>query len=181
MLSPQPQPSIAPPLRTEYPPYFQQYMNELPPGDILPLMRRQIADVSALLGSLSDQQALHRYAPGKWSVKEVVGHMIDAERVFTYRAMCFARGERQSLPGFDEDAWIASADFDGRALRSLLDELRQVRAASLAMFEGMGPNTLDRRGIANNRVTTVRSVPFILAGHVQHHTRILRERYLAGA
>lgn len=181
MPSTQTAPRIAAPLRTEYPPYFHQYLTELPAGDILSLLRRQVASLVADIGGLDDKRALYRYAPSKWSIKEVVGHMIDAERVFAYRAMCFARGEGQSLPGFDEDAWVAAADFDRRSLPGLLEELRQVRAASLAMFEAMEPGVFDRRGIANNRVTSVRAVPFVLGGHVEHHTRILRERYLPGA
>lgn len=178
MSSPAPRLAVAPPLPTEYPAYFKQYMAEVPVGDILPLLERQVRDTVALLGGLNDKQALHRYAPGKWSVKEVLGHVIDSERVFAYRAMAFARGERQSLPGYDEDSWVAAASFDARPLPGLLDELQRVRAATVAMFAGMADETWNRVGTANNRATSVRSMPFILAGHERHHVRILRERYL---
>lgn len=166
---------------TECAPFYQNYINELPEGDIfevLEVLTEQLQQVDVLLGSLDDKQARHRYAPGKWSIKEVVGHLIDAERMFAYRAMCFARNDPGPLPGMDENAYVQYANFDGRNFHDLLDEFRYVRLASISFFKSLDPESQMRRGMASGCEFTVRAFPFIIAGHAKHHFKILKERYL---
>jgi hypothetical protein len=166
----------------EFAPFFAGYVeaaSAAAAGDLLALLDRQVADIRALLGSFGEERGGYRYAPGKWSVKEVVGHMTDAERVFCYRAMRAARGDETPLPSFDENAWVAAAGFDRRPLHDLVDELVAVRAGSVLLFGGLEAEMFDRRGVAGGKPFTVRAAVYIVAGHVAHHLRILRERYLA--
>ncbi|MFQ5676180.1 MAG: DinB family protein, partial [bacterium] len=142
--------------------------------EALKSQRREMLD---LLSSLNEEQALYRYAEGKWSVKEIVGHLIDAERVFVYRAMCFARKETAFLPGMDENYYVKNANFDKRALADLLDEYQNVRAATISFFANMDAETGLRRGTANESEFTVRSLLCIIAGHERHHLNFLKERY----
>jgi hypothetical protein len=120
---------------------------------------------------------LHRYAPGKWSVREVFGHLGDGERVFGYRAACISRGDRTPLPRFDENLYVANAAFDHTAVAVLADELLHLRAANLAMLRRLDAEAWKRVGTASERSISVRALSFIMAGHVRHHLRILRERY----
>ena len=171
---------IARPAADEYAPYFGRYIEQVGDGDVLDGLRRQVDDTAALVGKLGDRDADFRYADGKWSIKEVIGHMADTERIMVYRALCFARGETASLPGFDENEYVAHAKFAGRALADLLAEFRLVRAATVALFAGLDAEELERRGTANNRPYSVRSLVYIIAGHERHHAKILAERYLPG-
>jgi uncharacterized damage-inducible protein DinB len=166
---------------SEYAPFFATYIDHCPPGDVLATLAGQIDETCALLGDLSDDAARYRYAPDKWSIKEVIGHVTDTERIMVYRAVCFARGETGMLPGFDENAYVANANFDARSLADLLAELRTVRAATLAFFSSLNEAELERRGRANQRDYSVRVFPFVVAGHERHHVKILRERYLPNA
>jgi uncharacterized damage-inducible protein DinB len=170
--------SITRPAADEYAPYFGRYLEQVPDGDVLDSLRRQVDDTEALVGKLGDRDAGFRYANGKWSIKEVIGHVADTERIMVYRALCFARGETAGLPGFDENEYVAHAKFAARRLGDMLAELRLVRAATVAFFAGLDAEELLRRGTANNRAYSVRSVAFIVAGHERHHARILAERYL---
>jgi hypothetical protein len=170
--------AIPRPAPDEYVPYFGGYIGEVPPGDVLEILERQMVETQDLLRSLPASRAMHRYAPGKWSIKEVVGHLSDTERIFTYRALCFSRGERAPLPGFAEDEYVAAAGFDTRSLADLARELETVRAATLTLFRGLSDELLLRRGTANAKPYTVRAIAFIIAGHERHHVRVLRERYL---
>ena len=169
---------IGRPAPAEYAPYFGTYIDKVGDGDILALLRKQIGETMSSLASLSDQDAMFRYAPGKWSVKEVVGHISDTERIFVYRALCFARNEKQALPGFDENEFVAAASFDDRPFADHLAELQAVRAASLAFFSGLNEKELGRTGLANQKPFSVRAIPYIVAGHEKHHVGVLRERYL---
>lgn len=164
----------------EYAPYFERYVSKVPPGgsDILGQLSKQIDDTVALFGSLSDAQAEFRYGPDKWTVKQVVGHMADTERIFCYRALCFARGETAELPGFDENTYAANAHVGSRRIADIIAEFRAVRAATVALFSGLDAEELMRRGKANGRPYSVRAVPYIIAGHERHHGDIFRERYL---
>ncbi len=165
------------PEATEYGPFYGTYISLVPDGELLTILEDQRRDTQRLLGALPDAKALHRYAPGKWSVKEVVGHVTDSERVFSYRALRFARGDAQSLAGFDEKAWVPAAGFDGRSLPDLLAELDAVRRATIALLRGFDAAALARKGTANNREITVRALAYVIAGHERHHVGILRERY----
>ena len=171
--------TIPRPDATEYAPYYGTYVGKVPDGDLLELLERQRRETQNLLAGLSDTQALHRYAPGKWSMKEVVGHLMDSERVFCYRALRFARADEKPLQGFDEKAWVPAGSFDARPLADLAAELDAVRRATIALFRGFDAAALARKGTANNNEVTVRALAWIVAGHERHHVAILRERYLA--
>lgn len=165
------------PAASEYGPFYKNYISQVPDGDLLTILDDQRRDTQRLLGALPEAKALHRYAPGKWSVKEVVGHVTDSERVFSYRALRFARGDAQPLAGFDETAWVPAAAFDRRSLPDLLVELEAVRRATIALFRGCDAAALARKGMANNLEITVRALAYVIAGHERHHVGILRERY----
>ena len=172
--------TIARPASTEYVPYFAHYVDLVPEGNILDILRRQVDETAALVGKLSDRDADFRYADGKWSIKEVMGHLVDAERIFLYRAVCFARGEPNELPGWDENDYVARAKFGARRLADLVAELRTARADAVSFFAGLDAEELLRRGSANKREYSVRAIAYIAAGHERHHANILRERYLPG-
>ena len=171
--------TTARPAPTEYAPYYAGYVRLVPDGDVLDTLERQLGDTVHLLGGVSEARADHRYAADKWSIKEVVGHIVDTERIFAYRALCFARGDAGPLPGFDQDAYVANADLAGRTLRDLVGELVHVRRGNIFMFRGMGDEAGARAGVANAVTFTVRAIPWVLAGHERHHVAILREKYLA--
>ena len=171
-------PTIARPTTTEYAPYYQKYLDHVPDGDILDLLEHQLGDTVHLLSGVSEEKADHRYADGKWTVKEVVGHMVDTERVFAYRALCFARGDAGPFPGFEQDDYVATGGFAARALRDLVGEFVHVRRGNLHMLRGLPPAAWAREGIASNVRFTVRAMPYIMAGHERHHVKILREKYL---
>lgn len=172
-------PAIARPQADEHIPYYGKYIALVPDGDLVGTLRAQIESTLALLGSIPEARASHRYAPGKWSIKEVVGHMTDVERVMTYRALRIARGDTTPLPGFDENAWVPVAHAEARSLASLAHELAEVRRATLAFFETVDATAAARRGTANDSPISVRALAYIVAGHEIHHVKILRERYLS--
>ncbi len=163
----------------EHAAYYRTYIEQVPDGDLLDLLRRQVEETAALLAGVSERDAGFRYAAGKWTIRDVVGHVADAERIFAYRALCFARGEPGELPGFEENDYVANAKFAQRPLGDLVAELRAVRAATVALFSGLDSEELRREGTANGKPFTVRSLAWIVAGHERHHTKILAERYLA--
>lgn len=167
------------PVADECAAFYQKYIDEVPDGaDILQTLSLQLSEMGTLLSPLDEQRALFRYAPGKWSIKEVVGHMTDAERVFSYRAMCFARKDAGPLPGMDENVYVQSAHFDRRDLSSLLDEYENQRRCNSSLFASLSDDVLMRRGVASGCEFTVRSLVYIIAGHERHHLNVLRERYL---
>ena len=170
--------TLARPAPGTYLPYTQAYI-DLVPADAEPLaqLRQQAAELHRELAGLTEAQALMRYAPGKWTPKEVLLHLTDAERIFTYRALRFARADAQELPGFDENEFAAHSEANDRSMSDLLTEYHAVRAATLAFFGGLHAGQLDRAGRANGGPVAVRSLLYITAGHEQHHLRILRERY----
>ncbi len=163
----------------EFPPYYQGYVDAAPPGDVVATLEDQRAETVALLRGLTEAQGAHRYASGKWSVKEVVGHLSDAERVFAHRALRFARNDPATLPGFDENAWVPAGGFDRRTTGELADEWEAVRRATLALFRSLDDAAAARRGVANKNPVSVRALAWICLGHTAHHLRILRERYLS--
>ncbi|HMH84234.1 MAG TPA: DinB family protein [Gemmatimonadales bacterium] len=169
---PRPEPS-------EYAPHYETYISKVPEGNLLKALEDQRRETQQLLGGLSEAKALHRYAPDKWSIKEVLGHVMDSERVFCYRALRFARADGSPLPGFDEKAWVPAGRFDGRSLKDLAAELDAVRRATIALLSSLDAEALTRRGTANNNPITVRALAWIIAGHERHHLGIVRERYLA--
>ena len=166
-----------PPAPDEFAAYYAGYVARVPSGDVLATLARQIADTRRLVEEFGEARADHRYAPGKWTVREVVGHLADTERVFAYRAMRVARGDTTPLPAFDENAFVAHANFGRRPLADVLAELEIVRQATLALVRGLDDDALLRRGTASNNPITPRAVAYITAGHELHHTAILRDHY----
>jgi uncharacterized damage-inducible protein DinB len=171
-------PAFARPASDEHAPYYSRYVDRVPEGDVLDLIERQAQETADFLRGIPAHLHEHRYAEGKWSIKEVVGHLADTERVFAYRALRFARGDQTPLAGFDENAYTPAGEFDARGFASLVDEWLSVRRATVSLLRGLPPGAELRRGRANDQEISVRALAWVLAGHVIHHTGILRERYL---
>lgn len=159
--------------------FYHTYLDAITyEGDVRDILLAQMAELQDLLRHLGEEKALFRYAPGKWSIKECLGHMIDTERVFAFRAMCFARGDNGPLPGMDQDQYVRGAGFDDRQLEDLLSEYRFLRQSSVMLFEGFSEKAGRRRGTASNCEFSARVFAWIIAGHERHHIKILKERYL---
>jgi hypothetical protein len=165
----------------EHAPYHSTYFAHVPDGDILVALRVQLDEALALGRSIPASLHTHRYAPGKWSVAELFGHVTDLERAFGLRAMCFARKDPGPLPSVDEDPYVAAASFDDRGLASILEELEHLRRANLALYASFDEPALERRGTASGHVMSVRGMMYLTAGHAAHHLDVLRKRYLVGA
>ncbi|MBD2716108.1 DinB family protein [Microvirga sp. STR05] len=168
---------ITPPAATEYAPYYGTYVR-LVTGDPLAALQAQPAELRRLLTGLTEQQGQFRYASGKWSIKEMLVHMIDTERIFAYRALRIARGDTTPLPGFEQDDYVPASEADSRSLTSILHEYDTVRAATLSLLESLSEAQLGRQGTASGQPVSVRAMNFIIAGHEAHHLHILQERYL---
>ena len=163
----------------EYATYYEKYVRLVPDGDIAETLARQFDDSLRVYRDISSEQSGFSYAPGKWTIRQLLGHVSDAERVFQYRAVAFARGETKPLPGFDQDIWMQGVDFDARNWDSLVDELSLVRASTVALFRSLGDAALSRRGVASDNPVSVRALGYITAGHERHHLSILQTSYLA--
>jgi hypothetical protein len=172
--------TIPRPAADEHIEYYGRYIAQAPGDDALEALRETGDSLTRLVQGLDETMALHRYAPGKWSVKEVLNHITDGERVFGYRALRFARADQTPLPGFDETTWVPNANSDRRPLAEIVDEFRLVRAASLAMFRSFDAEAILRRGEANGHGISVRALAWIIAGHSRHHENLFRERYGLG-
>lgn len=172
---------ITRPSPEEYAPYYETYLQHVPADvDVLALLAAQGAAMALVVASVTAKQAEFRYAPGKWSVKQVLAHLADTERVFVFRALWFARGEEAPLPGMDENLWAETAGADARAVADFGVELAALRRHSLDLFASLPTQAWQRRGVASERTLSVRAVPWIVAGHERHHLDILRERYGVG-
>lgn len=165
------------PAPTEYAPAYADYVSLVPEDDILAAIEAQASETQKLLAPLDDLRAGYRYADGKWSVKEVIGHLTDAERIFGYRALAIARGDAQPLPGFDENAYVRHASFDTWKVAELAEAYALARRTNVVFFQNLPEEAWDRRGTANHNAVSVRALAWILVGHERHHVRILRERY----
>lgn len=169
------------PMDGEFADYAKPDLDFVLGDDAVEALRATAAETIALLSPLDETFVSGwSYAPGKWTIKQIVGHLADDERIFAYRALCIARGDTRPLPGFDEEEYMASVDFESRTLRSLIDEFRVVREATIALLEPMSAEEWVRRGIVNGYEASVRGLAFHVAGHELHHVRVLHERYLAG-
>src|SRR5215475_3650423 len=162
----------------EYPAYSQMYIDTVQGADILRVFSEQLETTVNLLAKVDDQVAgTFAYAPGKWTIKQILGHIIDAERIFAYRALRIARNDSTPLPGFEQDDYVSFAGSNERSLASLLDEFKVVRQSTIALFGSVPQNAWPRKGSANNHAVTVRGIAFQVAGHEAHHVKILREKY----
>jgi hypothetical protein len=165
----QPQPNV-------YPAWAERYIS-LVEGDVLNVLERQAYEFPDFINSLTDK-ADFAYQPGKWTIKQLIGHMIDTERILVYRLTCFARGEQAPLASFDEDSYVSHAHFQDRSLHSLSEEFSLLRKGNMYLFNSLQEEELNRTGIASGLRISVAALCFVVAGHVIHHTRIIKERYL---
>jgi hypothetical protein len=169
--------AIERPKADEHSPYFSRYIDRVPEGNLVALLETQLADTLALLRRVPRDREDFAYADGKWTVKEVVGHLSDCERVFAYRALSIARKDPTELASFDENAWVANANFGRLGLADLVDEFNSVRQSTLRLAKNLSAEELARRGVANGNPASVRALFYIIAGHERHHVGLLRERY----
>lgn len=163
----------------EYGEFYAGYVGNVPDGDVLDVLTRQGDEVRSLLSSLTDDQAAFRYQPGKWSIKEVAGHLADGERVFSYRALCVARDEKTPLPGYEQDDYVARARFDDIPLALLVEDLAVVRRATLSLFKMLSAEEAARIGTASGAPVSARAIAYMIAGHEKHHLDVLRDKYLS--
>lgn len=170
--------SIRRPAPTEYDPYYERYISLVRTDDIVATLQQQVDDTRALLSSLSSSKADFSYAPGKWTVKEVLGHMSDTERIMSYRAMRIARGDKTPIEGFEQDDYVPNGKFGSRTITDLLDEFATIRNTTVHLFRNLDAEAAERSGIANNKDITARALAYLIAGHELHHRRILQEKYL---
>jgi hypothetical protein len=166
------------PDETEYQSYYGRYISLVPDGDIVAALAGQLDETLALLRSIPESGAGFRYAPDKWSIKELLGHVIDTERIFAYRALRFARNDRTALSGFEQDDYINNASFDDCTLADLISEYESVRRSNVFLFKHLDQEAWTRRGVASDSEVSVRALAYILAGHELHHREILRHKYL---
>jgi hypothetical protein len=167
------------PSPTEASPYYFKYIDQVPAGDIVDILQRQAREAQSLFAPIGDEQSLHRYAPDKWTIREVVAHLNDTERLFSFRAFWFARGFDSELPSFDQEVANRTAGADDRSWKSHVDEFQAVRSATVTFFANLPAAAWNRQGTASGNPFSVRALAYLCAGHVTHHLTILRERYLA--
>ena len=173
--------TISKPDETEYLPYYGKYISLVPDGDVVAALTAQLDETLALLRSITESEAGFRYAPDKWSIKELLGHVIDTERIFAYRALRFARNDKTALSGYEQDDYIRNASFDDCALADLASEFEHVRQSNIFLFKHLNYEAWTRRGLANENEVSVRALAYIIAGHELHHCEILRSKYLPAA
>lgn len=166
------------PIAADYPEYFGKYVNQVAEEDLNEAFKNQFPKLDKFLRSVDETQANYAYAPAKWTLKELLQHLIDTERIFNYRALCFARNEPNSLPSFDENLYAENSEANSRNWKRLSNELINVRRSTEDLFNSFSDEMLQRKGSANNNTTSVLSIGFIIIGHITHHIKIAEERYL---
>jgi hypothetical protein len=166
------------PQPNDYAPYFDRYISLVSEDDVVAAFEAQGRETAALLAGISEEKSAFRYAPDKWSIKQVVGHIADAERVFAYRLLCVARGETQSLPGFEENDYMRNANFDALPFAQVVEGFADTRRATLSLVHSLSDEAWSRTGVANDNRVSVRALAYTILGHERHHLRVLRERYL---
>ncbi len=169
------------PTADEFAPFYAGYVAKVPDGEILKFLEAQLREVRSLLSTIPEGRGVHRYAEGKWSIKEVIGHLCDAERIFSYRALRIARNDDTPLAGFDENKYVPAGKFDARTMASLVDEVVQVRDATMSLVRTIDAEAGARLGTASGKSVSARALIWIIAGHMAHHVGVLRERYGVGA
>ena len=162
----------------EVAPYYFKYIDRVPGDDVIAVLEQQLEQAPRFWGAIGEEKSRHRYEPGKWSIRESLGHLNDTERVFLFRAFWFARGFDSPLPSFEQDVAAGTANADERTLASLLDEFLQIRRSGLAFVKALTPKAWTRRGIASGNPFSVRALAFAMAGHAAHHVAVVSERYL---
>ena len=162
---------------TEYADFYANYVSKVPGSDVLGVLESQRLQMLQMFAGRSERDGSFRYAPGKWTVKEVLGHIADTERIFAYRALRIARGDQTPLPGFEQDDYVRSGAFGDRTLAGLAEEFGAVRPASVSLLRSFNEEAWSRRGMASQKEVTVRALGFMIAGHQIHHRMILEERY----
>ncbi|WP_160723798.1 DinB family protein [Bacillus sp. USDA818B3_A] len=162
----------------EFPKYYVPYVNLVPDGDLLEILKENLLKTTALFERLSEENGLHRYAAGKWSLKEVLGHMTDTERIMSYRLLRVARGDKTPLPGFNENDYIAESNFNELPIQQLIQDFTAVRQAAMTLITNLPKNTWKKTGFANNTEISAQAIAYIIAGHALHHLKIINERYL---
>jgi DinB superfamily len=167
------------PEANEFAPYYERYIALVHGDDIVATLEAQRLHMMQMLAARSEREGNFRYAPDKWSVKEVVGHLADTERIFTYRAVRIARGDQTPLPGFEQDDYVKNGGFGERKLTDLSEELAEVRGATIALYRSLNEDAWKRHGTASSYGVSVRALAYMTAGHEMHHQRILQERYFA--
>jgi len=167
---------MARPAETEYAPYYGKYLGLVPEEDVLEALRAELPKTLALLRGVPDAEAGRTHPPYTWTIRQVVGHLNDCERIMGYRALRFARGDATPLPGFDENAYVPMGEFDRRSLADLALEFEALRHSHVRMFANLPEEAWDRRGVANEAEMSVRALAYTLVGHERHHTAILRKR-----
>ena len=162
----------------EYSEYFGRYIERVPAGDVIEFLGAQLVEFESCFGALPEHAHHFSYGEGKWSVNQLLGHILDTEWIFTTRCLWFARGNSGPLPGMDQDEFVAGADFDSRSLSSLMSEFGHLRRGAIDLFKSLDEGVLSRSGVASETRLTVRSIIYLIAGHADHHMEVLRERYL---
>lgn len=165
------------PKENEYSPFYHTYVKHVPEGDIVPLLKDQLQHTIKLVKNLTDEQAHFRYKEDKWSVKEVIGHMIDTERIMSYRLLCIARGDQASLPGFDEQNYAKHANFNEQEIEVLIQQFEQLRQSTIYLLQSIPDHVWKMEGTVSDYPITVQALAAIISGHELHHRHILIERY----
>lgn len=165
---------------SDYPSFYHKYVSSVAETDIFHYLEDQKSELISFLQKIPENAWSYRYAEGKWSIKQILGHICDSELIFGYRALCIARGETQSLPGFDQNNYVDNGRFDDLGNQQLLDLFLQIRDSNLAYFATFNPFDWENKGMANNASFTTKAFPFIMAGHVAHHMNIIRQFYIKG-
>jgi uncharacterized damage-inducible protein DinB len=165
------------PPQNEYAPFYHRYIAALPQGEILDILRAQGQELARVAAGVAPERETFAYAPDKWTIRQLFGHVADAERIFGYRALCISRGDTTPLPGFDENAYAARAPFAARPLRDIAEELTLLRRANVQMLAALDDEAWTQIGNANGHPISVRALAWVIAGHAQHHLGVLRERY----
>ena len=163
---------------SEYAPYYEGYVSLVPETDIIPVLENQIQELRSLIAAVPEERGSHAYAPGKWTIKELLSHLIDGERIFAYRALRISRGDETPIEGFDQDPYIEHSHANDRSFSSLVEEFDLTRRANMAMFRNMRDADWERSGTASDNAVSTRAVAWIMAGHVRHHVNIVKARYL---
>lgn len=164
------------PEKEEYAQYYEAYVSKVPDGDYAAFLQSQLEEITALFAKFDDEKGLYRYAPGKWSLKEVLGHITDTERVMSYRMLRIARGDTTQLPGFDQDVFIANTSFDEMPIADLLQDFQAVRQSTFTLLKTITDSAWTRLGNASTYDITARALAYVIAGHAQHHLAVVQER-----